>query len=116
MAAFAKRWRRDEGKMQEGDTLFECGVGRLPVVATLEDLDEPLKLILTQPKNVKQYQRDGVDRPHAGGGGAGRPRRARSRRTLRAITEPSVDSDASRQLRDFPDMRDCGACSRRLGQ
>src|SRR5262249_55992468 len=32
-------------------------VGRLPVVATLEDLDEPsLKLILTQPKNalVKQ--------------------------------------------------------------
>src|SRR5437762_5648724 len=35
-------------------------VGRLPVVATLEDLDEPsLELILTQPKNalVKQYQR-----------------------------------------------------------
>src|SRR5262249_23480033 len=35
-------------------------VGRPPVVATLEDLDEPtLKLILTQPKNalVKQYQR-----------------------------------------------------------
>src|SRR5205807_2160238 len=35
-------------------------VGRMPVVATLEDLDEPsLKLILTQPKNalVKQYQR-----------------------------------------------------------
>jgi ATP-dependent Clp protease ATP-binding subunit ClpX len=35
-------------------------VGRLPVVATLEDLDElSLKLILTQPKNalVKQYQR-----------------------------------------------------------
>jgi ATP-dependent Clp protease ATP-binding subunit ClpX len=35
-------------------------VGRLPVIATLEDLDEPsLKLILTQPKNalVKQYQR-----------------------------------------------------------
>ena len=35
-------------------------VGRLPVVATLEDLDEPaLKHILTEPKNalVKQYQR-----------------------------------------------------------
>ena len=35
-------------------------VGRLPVTATLEDLDEAsLKLILTQPKNalVKQYQR-----------------------------------------------------------
>jgi ATP-dependent Clp protease ATP-binding subunit ClpX len=35
-------------------------VDRLPVVATLEDLDElSLKLILTQPKNalVKQYQR-----------------------------------------------------------
>jgi ATP-dependent Clp protease ATP-binding subunit ClpX len=35
-------------------------VGRLPVVATLEDLDEPaLKRILVEPKNalVKQYQR-----------------------------------------------------------
>ena len=35
-------------------------VGRLPVIATLEDLDEPaLKKILTEPKNalVKQYQR-----------------------------------------------------------
>jgi len=35
-------------------------VGRLPVLATLEDLDKAsLKLILTQPKNalVKQYQR-----------------------------------------------------------
>ncbi len=43
-------------------------VGRLPVVATLEDLDETsLKLILTQPKNalIKQYQQlfevEGVD-------------------------------------------------------
>ena len=35
-------------------------VGRLPVIATLEDLDEEaLKRILTEPKNalVKQYQR-----------------------------------------------------------
>jgi ATP-dependent Clp protease ATP-binding subunit ClpX len=35
-------------------------VGRLPVIATLEDLDESaLKKILTEPKNalVKQYQR-----------------------------------------------------------
>ena len=35
-------------------------VGRLPVIATLEDLDEAaLKRILTEPKNalVKQYQR-----------------------------------------------------------
>ena len=35
-------------------------VGRLPVLATLEDLDEPaLKRILREPKNalVKQYQR-----------------------------------------------------------
>ena len=35
-------------------------VGRLPVIATLEDLDEPsLVKILTEPKNalVKQYQR-----------------------------------------------------------
>jgi ATP-dependent Clp protease ATP-binding subunit ClpX len=43
-------------------------VGRLPVVATLQDLDEAsLKRILTKPKNalVKQYQRlfemEGVD-------------------------------------------------------
>ena len=43
-------------------------VGRLPVLATLEDLDEPsLKRILTEPKNalVKQYQQlfemEGVD-------------------------------------------------------
>ena len=43
-------------------------VGRLPVLATLEDLDEPaLKRILSEPKNalVKQYQRlfemDGID-------------------------------------------------------
>ncbi len=43
-------------------------VGRLPVLATLEDLDEPaLKRILSEPKNalVKQYQRlfqmDGVE-------------------------------------------------------
>jgi ATP-dependent Clp protease ATP-binding subunit ClpX len=44
---------------------LKCGlipefVGRLPVVATLEDLDEPaLKRILVEPKNalVKQYQR-----------------------------------------------------------
>jgi ATP-dependent Clp protease ATP-binding subunit ClpX len=43
-------------------------VGRLPVIATLEDLDEPaLVKILTEPKNalVKQYQRlfemEGVD-------------------------------------------------------
>ena len=48
-------------------------VGRLPVIATLEDLDEAsLKLILTQPKNalVKQYQRlfemEGVDLTVAG--------------------------------------------------
>ncbi len=35
-------------------------IGRLPVIATLEDLDEPaLKKILTEPKNaiIKQYQR-----------------------------------------------------------
>src|SRR5262249_1201583 len=47
-----------EGLLKYG--LMPEFVGRLPVVATLEDLDEPsLKLILTQPKNalVKQYQR-----------------------------------------------------------
>ena len=49
----------------EPDDLLKFGlipefVGRLPVLATLEDLDEPaLMQILTEPKNalVKQYQR-----------------------------------------------------------
>jgi len=49
----------------EPDDLLKFGlipefVGRLPVLATLEDLDEPaLMIILTEPKNalVKQYQR-----------------------------------------------------------
>jgi ATP-dependent Clp protease ATP-binding subunit ClpX len=49
----------------EPDDLLKFGlipefVGRLPVIATLEDLDEgALKKILTEPKNalVKQYQR-----------------------------------------------------------
>ena len=49
----------------EPDDLLKFGlipefVGRLPVLATLEDLDEPaLITILTEPKNalVKQYQR-----------------------------------------------------------
>ena len=71
-SALAPRsWRRRTARLAkifrevEPEDLLKYGlipefVGRLPVVATLEDLDEPsLKLILTQPKNalVKQYQR-----------------------------------------------------------
>src|SRR5262249_6155718 len=63
-----RSWRRRTArpaKEVEREDLLKYGlipefVGRLPVVATHEDLDEPsLKLILTQPKNalVKQYQR-----------------------------------------------------------
>ena len=38
-------------------------VGRLPVLATLEDLDEPsLKLILTQPKNAAAGQNSSARR------------------------------------------------------
>jgi len=52
-------------KQLEPEDLLKFGlipefVGRLPVIATLEDLDEPaLVTILTEPKNalVKQYQR-----------------------------------------------------------
>jgi ATP-dependent Clp protease ATP-binding subunit ClpX len=52
-------------RMVEPEDLLKFGlipefVGRLPVIATLEDLDEDaLKKILTEPKNalVKQYQR-----------------------------------------------------------
>ncbi len=70
-------------------------VGRLPVVATLEDLDEAaLKKILTEPKNalVKQYQRlfeMENDRPHARRRGAWRDRpqgdRAQDRRARPAL-------------------------------
>jgi ATP-dependent Clp protease ATP-binding subunit ClpX len=73
-------------------------VGRLPVVATLEDLDESsLKLILTQPKNalVKQYQRlfemEGVDLTVADEALGAIARKAIDRKTgargLRAIME-----------------------------
>lgn len=64
---------KDEAKIKLGDTLARLEtedllkfglipefVGRLPVVATLDELDEPaLVEILTKPKNalVKQYQR-----------------------------------------------------------
>ena len=70
-------------------------VGRLPVVATLEDLDEAsLKKILVEPKNalVKQYQRlfeMEFDRPDAGGRSAGRDRpqghRSKDRRSRPAF-------------------------------
>jgi ATP-dependent Clp protease ATP-binding subunit ClpX len=73
-------------------------VGRLPVLATLEDLDEAsLKLILTQPKNalVKQYQRlfemEGVDLTVAGEALGAIARKAIDRKTgargLRSIME-----------------------------
>src|SRR5271163_2868312 len=73
-------------------------VGRLPVVATLEDLDEPsLKRILTEPKNalVKQYQRmfemETVDLTLADEALAAIARRAIDRKTgargLRSIME-----------------------------
>ncbi len=55
----------EQGKELEPEDLLKFGlipefVGRLPVLATLEDLDQDaLVIILTQPKNalVKQYQR-----------------------------------------------------------
>ena len=73
-------------------------VGRLPVIATLADLDEAsLKLILTQPKNalVKQYQRlfemEGVNLTIAAEAFGAIARKALDRRTgargLRSIME-----------------------------
>ena len=71
-------------------------VGRLPVIATLEDLDEAsLKLILTQPKNalVKQYQRlfemEGVDLTVAAEASAPSPGRRSLARPARAGCAPS---------------------------
>jgi ATP-dependent Clp protease ATP-binding subunit ClpX len=73
-------------------------VGRLPVLATLEDLDEPtLKRILVEPKNalVKQYHRlfemEGIDLTFAEEALSAVARKAIERRTgargLRAIME-----------------------------
>src|SRR6202789_63865 len=73
-------------------------VGRLPVVATLEDLDEAsLKKILTDPKNalVKQYQRlfemENIELTFADGALGRAPRNAIERKTgargLRSILE-----------------------------
>jgi ATP-dependent Clp protease ATP-binding subunit ClpX len=73
-------------------------VGRLPVIATLEDLDEPsLVKILTEPKNalVKQYQRlfemEGVDLAFHEDALSGIARKAIERKTgargLRSIME-----------------------------
>src|SRR5271169_2524486 len=73
-------------------------VSRLPVIATLEDLDEiSLKLVLTQPKNalLKQYQRlfemEGVDLIVAGEALGAIARKAIDRKTgargLRSIME-----------------------------
>jgi ATP-dependent Clp protease ATP-binding subunit ClpX len=73
-------------------------VGRLPVLATLEDLDElALKRILTEPKNslVKQYQRlfemEGVNLTLAGEALGAIARKALDRKTgargLRSIME-----------------------------
>src|ERR1700723_4054 len=77
-------------------------VGRLPVIATLGDLDEAsLKLILTQPKNalVKQYQRlfemEGVDLTVAAEALGAIARKAIDRKTgargLRSIMEAILD-------------------------
>ena len=76
-------------------------VGRLPVIATLDDLDEAsLKLILTQPKNalVKQYQRlfemEGVDLTVADEALGAIARKAIDRKTgargLRSIMEATL--------------------------
>jgi ATP-dependent protease Clp ATPase subunit len=60
-------------------------VGRLPVIATLEDLDEAsLKLILTQPKNalvkaVSAALRDRGGRSHCSGGSTRRHRQESDR-------------------------------------
>ena len=93
---------RKQGEFEPED-LLKYGlipefVGRLPVIATFEDLDEAsLKLILTQPKNalVKQYQRlfemEGVDLTVTGEALGAIARKAINRKTgargLRSIME-----------------------------
>ena len=80
IAAPAKSSARSSRRILLKYGLIPEFVGRLPVVATLEDLDEAsLKKILTEPKNalVKQYQRlfeMEIDRPHPRRGSAWRDR------------------------------------------
>ena len=81
-------------------------VGRLPVIATLEDLDESsLKLILTQPKNalVKQYQRlfemEGVDLTATNNSGSSLP----------ACSQSEMRSTGWRQAGDSSAPRLCSA-------
>jgi len=78
-------------------------VGRLPVVATLEDLDEvSLKKILTDPKNalVKQYQRlfemENIELTFADEALARSPARRSSARPARAACVPFSKAFCSR--------------------
>jgi ATP-dependent Clp protease ATP-binding subunit ClpX len=78
-------------------------VGRLPVVATLEDLDEAsLKKILTDPKNalVKQYQRlfemENIELTFADEALGAVARKAIERRLARAACVPFSKASCSR--------------------
>jgi len=105
-------------KFLEPEDLIRYGlipefVGRLPVVATLEDLDEPALIqILTQPKNalVKQYQKlfemEGVELKFAENALSAISKKAIKRKTgargLRAILEEALLD----LMYDVPNMED----------
>src|SRR4030043_516954 len=92
-------------------------VGRLPVVATLDELDEPAMIkILTEPKNalIKQYQRllslDNVRLRFAEGALSAIAKKAAQRKTgargLRAILE-EIMLDVMYEIPSQPGIKEC---------
>ena len=113
-----RRDRRDPASEVEPEDLLKFGlipefVGRLPVIATLEDLDEQaLVEILTEPKNalVKQYQRlfemEGVQLDlHRGRAAVDRPEGDRSARPARAACARSWKASCSNTMFELPGLR-----------
>ncbi len=109
-------------RMLEAEDLFKFGlipefVGRLPVVATLDELDEAALVdILTRPKNalVRQYQQlfemEGVDLSFTEGALGAVAKEALTRKTgargLRAILE-EIMFDVMYDLPGKTDVREC---------
>ncbi len=109
-------------RLLEAEDLFKFGlipefVGRLPVIATLDELDEAALIdILTRPKNalVRQYQQlfemEGVDLSFTDGALGAVAKEALTRKTgargLRAILE-EIMFDVMYELPGKTDVREC---------
>ena len=92
-------------------------VGRLPVLATLEDLDEDaLVQILTEPKNalVKQYQKifamDGVDLVFTKEAIASIAREAQKRKTGARALRSIMEENMLDIMYEIPSLNDVTKC------